>query len=95
MAPATLPAVRIDGRAWIINLASRQFHEAFNGKHVPFDSVKGCELCRQAAVMTCLHCGASAIVAHEMLQQQLRCVRCGRAIQSGGSPRVERGATKW
>ena len=96
MAPATavLPAVRINGRAWTIGLASRQFHEAFNGKHVPFDSAKGIDLCRQAAVLTCLHCGASAIVSHEMWAQDVRCVCCGRAIR-GGSPGVERAATRW
>jgi hypothetical protein len=27
-----LPAIRIDRRAWIIDLESRQFHEAFSGK---------------------------------------------------------------
>ena len=78
---AVLPVVRLEGTAYFIDLSQRQFRETMNqGDYVDFDSVKGKRLCEEAGVVTCLRCGASVIVAASLLELQLRCVRCGAAV---------------
>ena len=81
--PRCLPVVRLDGTAWFIDLRLRQFRETMNPhNYVDFDTVKGRQLCRQAAVVTCLRCGMSVIVPGTIPDDGLRCARCGDVIDA-------------
>ena len=62
--PRVLPIVRLADTAYFVDLRLRQFRETMNPhNYVDFDSARGKAMCRRAGVVTCLHCGASAIVA--------------------------------
>ena len=79
--PPVPPTIRLNGKAYIIDLSLRQFRETMNpGHRVDFDSVAGVELCRQAGVITCLRCGASAIVAGSAREEAIWCLRCRSPI---------------
>ena len=78
--PRVLPTIRLNGKAYFVDLALRQFRETMDpGKRIDFDAVKGVELCWQAGVVTCLGCGMSAIVASTN-GETLRCMRCGTIV---------------
>ena len=80
--PWALAMVRLSGGTYFIDLQLRQFRETMNpGSYVDFDSVKGRTMCRQAGVATCLACGFSVIMSPSVIEQGLRCCRCGRAIK--------------
>ena len=76
--PQVLPTIRLNGKAYFVDLALRQFRETMDpGRRIDFDAVKGVELCRQAGVVTCLRCGMCAIVGACAGDVKLRCMRCG------------------
>ena len=80
-APQVLPTVRLQGTAYFVDLARRQFRDTMNiQQHIDFDSAKGVALCRQAGVVTCLRCGMSAIVATSRREDDLRCMRCRTVV---------------
>ena len=73
-----LPVVRLADTAYFVDLRLRQFRETMNPhNYVDFDSAKGKKMCREAGVITCLHCGASAIVSSDVREAMPRCVKCG------------------
>ena len=77
-----LPTILLGGKGYFIDLESRLFRATMDsGRYVDFDSVKGKGLCGQVGVVTCLRCGASVIVAASLHEEQLRCVRCGAAVE--------------
>lgn len=79
--PPVLPVVPLEGKAYFIDLSGRQFRETMNPRnYVDFDSVLGERLCKLAGVVTCRSCGASVIVAGEIMGRRLRCVRCGAVV---------------
>ena len=80
--PAALPAVRLNGTGYYVDLEHRLFRDMFNPvRHIDFDSSAGKQLCQQAGVVTCLACGASVIISTERKVYELRCVRCGVRLQ--------------
>jgi hypothetical protein len=84
--PRCLPVVMLDGTAWFVDLRLRQFRETTNPhNYVDFDTVKGQRFCQQAGVVTCLRCGTSVIVSGSVLDEDLRCVRCGRVVDVEGA----------
>ena len=77
-----LPTILLGGKGYFIDLEARLFRETMDpGQYIDFDSVKGSELREQAGIVTCLRCGASVIVSVALRGTQLRCVRCGTAIE--------------
>ena len=85
-----LPTVRLNSKAYVIDLALRQFRDTFNPqKHIDFDSVWGQQLCQQASVISCLQCGMSVITAADLQDDELRCMKCGTRINVGPLPEDE------
>ena len=78
---AALPAVRVDGTAYVVDLGRRQFRDTFNvNGRIDFDSVEGQRLCAATGVVTCLRCGMSVIVPMSDEDDEWRCMRCGRTV---------------
>ena len=85
-----LPTVRLNSKAYVIDLAQRQFRDTFNPqKHIDFDSVQGQQLCQQASVISCLQCGMSVIMAASLEGDEFRCMKCGTRINVGPLPENE------
>lgn len=77
-----LPTILLGGKGYFIDLEARLFRETMDpGRYIDFDSAKGSGLCKQAGIVTCLRCGASVIVSAALCGAQLRCVRCGTAVE--------------
>ena len=90
-----LPTVRLNSKAYVIDLALRQFRDTFNPQsRIDFDSVKGQQLCQQASVITCLQCGMSVIVAADLEDDDFRCMKCGTRINVGPFPENEEKALR-
>ena len=78
----SLPTIVLGSKGCFVDLQARLFRETMDpGRHIDFDSVKGTELCKLAGVVTCLRCGASVMAAGSLMDDKLRCVRCGGWIQ--------------
>lgn len=75
--PWTLPIVRVDTTMYFADLRLRQFRDINNPhNYVDFDSERGRHMCRQNGVITCFHCGTTAIVSTALDMERLRCVQC-------------------
>ena len=75
-----VPIVRINGTAYYIDLAQRQFRDVMMPRnYIAFDSVRGIEMRHALGVITCLGCGMSVMVAERL--ENMRCLRCGRRVE--------------
>ena len=75
--PWTLPIVRHGATMYFADLRVKQFRDIDNPHNcVYFDSVQGQEICTQNGIVTCFHCGTTAIISTALDMEMLRCVRC-------------------
>ena len=80
MERGVLPIVRINGTAYYIDLAQRQFRDVMLPRNqIAFDSVRGIEMRHALGVITCLGCGMCVMVAERL--ENMRCLRCGRRVE--------------
>lgn len=76
-----LPAVRLNGTGYYIDISGRQFRETMNpAKRVDFDSALGENLCLRVGIVTCRGCWLSVLVGAREAGDGLRCMRCGRPV---------------
>jgi hypothetical protein len=75
--PWTLPIVRYEATMYFADLRLRQFRDISNPhNYIDFDSGRGQLMCRQNGIITCSHCGTTAIVSPALDMEKLRCVQC-------------------
>ncbi len=79
--PWTLPIVRHEKTMYFADLRLKQFRDINNPhNYVEFDSEHGQQMCMQNGIITCFHCGTTAIISTELDMEKLRCVRCSGLI---------------
>jgi hypothetical protein len=79
--PRTLPIVRHDANMYFADLRLKQFRDIDNPhNYVDFDSERGQHMCMQNGIITCFHCGTTAIISTALDMEKLRCVRCSGLI---------------
>ena len=75
--PWTLPIVRYGETMYFADLRLKQFRDIDNPhNYVEFDSERGYNMCMQNGIITCFHCGTTAIVSPALDLEKLRCVQC-------------------
>ncbi len=75
--PKMLPTAHQEEGMYFIDLHLRNFRLHGTCNSVPFDSVRGREICDQFSILTCPACRLSAIVSGAVRQDELlRCMRC-------------------
>jgi hypothetical protein len=75
--PRTLPMVRHEATMYFADLRLKQFRDINNPhNYVDFDSEHGQLMCMQNGIITCFHCGTTAIISAALDMEKLRCVRC-------------------
>ena len=75
--PWVLPQVQYGPMRYFVDLRLRQFRDVDNPhNYIDFASEEGQQVCRQAGVVVCPQCGASAIVSPALDREKLRCVSC-------------------
>ena len=75
--PWTLPIVRHEATMYFADLRLKQFRDIDNPhNYVDFDSERGQQMCMQNGIITCFHCGTTAIISAALDMEKLRCVQC-------------------
>jgi len=75
--PWVLPQVQYGPMRYLVDLRLSQFRAVDNPhNYIDFASEKGQLMCRQAGIVVCPQCGASAIVSPALDREKLRCVSC-------------------
>ncbi len=73
----TLPIVRVEAAVYFVDLRLKQFRDTSNPhNYIDFDSEHGQHMCMQNGIVTCFHCGTSAIISTALDMEKLRCVQC-------------------
>lgn len=75
--PWTLPIVRYGETMYFADLRLKHFGDINNPhNYIDFESVQGQQICAQNGVVTCFHCGTTAIISTALDMEKLRCTQC-------------------
>ena len=79
--PKRLPMVRLQDVEYFVDFRLRQFREVTNPhNYIDFDTEKGRQMCMGCWRLECSECGQTAVVPRDIKENEIKCIKCSRAI---------------